>query len=100
MSTKQIKATNGQTYNVILNKETELKMDLESHTATLLWNQMKDQQPKRFKQMLKDKTLIPLLNRRAARYDEQMRRAIVEDGMKEYEAKELYWGELISAIGF
>jgi len=95
-----MKATNGQTYNVILNEETQLKMDLESYTARLLYQQMKDQQPQRFKQLLKDKTLIPLLNRRAARYNEQMRIAIVHEGMKEYEAKDLYWPEHMSAIGF
>ena len=100
MLTKQMKATSGQTYNVIQNEETQLKLDLESWTANLLWMQMKDQQPSRFKQMLKDKTLIPLLNRRAARYNEQMRRAIVEEGMKEFEAKEVYWPELMSAVGF
>jgi hypothetical protein len=99
MLTKHIKETHCHISNVILNLETKTKKDLNSWTSWLLYSIMKDQQPIRFQKMLQDNTLIPFLNKNISVYNCQMQKIIVVNEKEEYEAKEILWRELLTAVG-
>src|SRR5665647_440823 len=94
---QKVAAENGQTYMMLTSEDTELKSDLP-WKGRVLYDMLKEQQPERFLQMKDSQELIPFLQKITEKYYDQMTQHAL-NGMKEFEASEIEWPELIKAAG-
>ncbi len=85
-------------YALKQSEETRAKSRLNSYKARQLFEMLKQEQPERFCQMLKEGKLIPWLNDLSNQYLRKIQQQI-DKGMNEAEAAEIQWPLLIEQAG-
>ncbi|MGJ7030870.1 hypothetical protein [Niabella hirudinis] len=85
-------------YALKQSEEIQLKSRLNSYKARQLFEMLKQGQPERFHQMIKEGKLIPFLNDLSNQYLRKIQQQI-DKGMNEAEAAEIQWPLLMEQAG-
>jgi hypothetical protein len=94
-----MKGLDGASYLMKTDKLLNMKAELTSWKARVLWEMLYEQQPERFYQMVLEQTLVPFLNEICSLYYQQMEEHLLH-GMTEPEASEIEWPLLLLKAGF